>query len=313
LGRLEHDVIDATDKPPRRKGESKKPPKKNGNGPKKQPESEEEKLRKELEKKYSAEIEKARPFLQEGWYVVKDGDNLAVREKRPGGSKTRIGTYDEALEKYLIGLETSEIKEWRKTREGQQARQGGEGGLEVLAKSTTLIPWIVARAKEELPIVRNMLSKMSWIQNSLYDLGVLTFYKITQTPGLLPQDTWKITLSDTKDKDEIQEAREDFAEAYQRAFDKLIAGLGGAQALAELETELNLESGRLLRERQFKRKAELDRDYYHMAFNTAISSMCAVDQKDLIQRLVVQGLVRAPVAAAETIDAQVAQEETKSS
>ncbi len=202
--------------------------------------------------------------------------------------------------------ETSGVKEWREKKE--KLEKTGELAP-APATRMELSRYISEKAVREVPIVRNLLGKMSWFQNSIYDIGVLTFFKILQTPGLMDEKAWRITVSDTSPEVDQQQAREVFINNFEHALNRLIRTKDAAGELARLDYTLSLAEGRFLKMKVDWKEQKLRGDYYEQAFKIAQSCMCTNDLREMLSRLIVTGFITATTQAQESLDTEIAKKE----
>ncbi len=239
-----------------------------------------------------AALKKYLDKLGSDWWPQKSKDGTKMWLRNPDGSgKTTAIPFEEKL--WDVWVENL-------TEKGRQAFVKSGGVVEKTAKKggekgepMALADYITKRVEDEVPVVRNVLAKMSWFQNAVYDIGLMAFLRISRTPNLLADDTWELVIHEAPGKAEMQDVRKAFDSKFEDAMTQLIRGMNSVQEIVKLEEELSLESGRLLLERKKHAETQIKADYYESFARIAQASMCANDSKEFFERLVVKGLVDA--------------------
>lgn len=238
-------------------------------------------------------------LLDAGWYPMQTKDKTKMYLMSPDSdSKTTSYPYVQEVFEWWVGHLTDVGKN---AYEGKNKLTEDTGRS--IAAGTTLLGYMTTKVSKEMPLVRNQLGKIGFMQQVLYDLGWLTFLKVSKAPGLLPDDLWRMTLNDDPLADQAQEVRELFSGSFDKALDNLLRGLHSAEEIAQLDHELNLESGRLMKSKQETASALRMARYYEERLRIAVSCMPASVMQEYLNRTIVVGLVdateRAELSAAK--------------
>lgn len=249
-------------------------------------------------------------LLDAGWYPkrTRDGEKMYLRSS-DSDSKSSVVPFSQHLWNFWTTHLTPIGKDAMASEPTQQDKSEA-----AVSQGTTLLGYMTLKATKDVPLIRNQLGKISFMQQALYDLGWMTFLKLSKAPGLLSDDLWRVTLSDDptpENVDMAQKAREKFSEAFEQAEDILLRAMDAASEIASLDHELGLESARLLKERQNSARISAVAKYYEEYGRIALSCMPPAAMQEFFQRLMVKGLVdateKAEIAAAKT---QIPQEAT---
>lgn len=244
-----------------------------------------------IEERFSQEIAKALPRLQKGWYVKEVNGTLSIRER--GGKRRRVelGPWSAELEEYLKNHETEDVKKWRAGREQKPPNQSGY--VSTKEEKIDLGSFVAKKLDREVPLVKNILAKLGFMQNGFYDLGVMTFFRLSQTPGLINDKLWRVMLSERPSDQEVQEMREKFVNVFDEGITKLIRSQNkkAAEEFVALDYQLLRMQTKYEMEKVENMKNIFRANYYESCFKTAQTVMCARDSQELVRRLVMSGYI----------------------